>query len=153
MNIEPARFIVPTGSASTHSGFLLGMRARGCNVPVHGVCVRRDGASQQQRVSKKMNSVIAAIGCDISIADAEIICDDSQLAPGYGLPNANTVAAIKYMARHEGILLDPTYSGKTFALLLDLLRRGDFGADEHVVFLHTGGAVSLFGYPELVAED
>ena len=57
------------------------------------------------------------------------------------------------MARSEGILLDPTYSGKTFSLLLDLLRRGHFGADDHVVFLHTGGAVSLFGYPELVADD
>jgi len=153
MNIEPVRFIVPTGSASTHSGFLLGMRASGCNIPVHGVCVRRDGVSQQQRVASKLKSVIAAIGCDISIPDGEIICDDSQLAPGYGLPNDDTVAAIKHMARSEGILLDPTYSGKTFALLLDLLRRGDFSADQHVVFLHTGGAVSLFGYPELVADE
>jgi 1-aminocyclopropane-1-carboxylate deaminase/D-cysteine desulfhydrase-like pyridoxal-dependent ACC family enzyme len=152
INIEPVRFIVPTGSASTHAGFLLGMRANGCDIPVHGVCVRRDGVSQQQRVSKKINSVIGAIGCDISIPDSDIICDDSQLAPGYGLPNADTVAAIKHMARSEGILLDPTYSGKTFALLLDQLRRGDFSADQHVVFLHTGGAVSLFGYPELVAE-
>jgi D-cysteine desulfhydrase/L-cysteate sulfo-lyase len=151
--IEPARFIVPTGSASTHSGFLLGLRARGCSIPVHGVCVRRDASSQQQRVSKKLNAVIAAIGCDIHIEDSEIICDDSQLAPGYGLPNDDTVAAIRHMARSEGILLDPTYSGKTFSVLLDMLRRGDFGADEHVVFLHTGGAVSLFGYPELVADD
>lgn len=153
LQVQPARFIVPSGSASTHSGFLLGVRARGSHVPVHGVCVRRDGVSQKQRVRNKLNSVIATIGCDISIADEEIICDDSQLAPGYGLPNDSTVAAIKYMARSEGILLDPTYSGKTFAVLLEMLRRGDFAADEHVVFLHTGGAVSLFGYPELVAED
>ena len=151
--IEPARFIVPTGSASTHSGFLLGVRARGCDAPVHGVCVRRDANAQQQRVGTKLNSVIDAIGCDVRIAESDIICDDSQLAPGYGLPNDDTVAAIKYMARSEGILLDPTYSGKTFAVLLNLLRQGDFGADEHVVFLHTGGAVSLFGYPELVAEE
>ena len=54
-----------------------------------------------------------------------------------------TVAAIKYMALREGILLDPTYSGKTFAVLLDMLRRGDFSPDQHVVFLHPGGAVSL----------
>ena len=151
--IEPARFIVPSGSASTHSGFLLGLRASGCEVPVHGVCVRRNADLQLQRVSRKLSSVIDTIGCDISIADRDIICDDSQLAPGYGLPNASTVTAIKYMARSEGILLDPTYSGKTFAVLLEMLRRGDFAADEHVVFLHTGGAVSLFGYPELVAED
>ena len=148
--IEPVRFIVPTGSASTHSGFLLGMRAQGCDVPVHGVCVRRAGDLQAQRVSKKLHAVIDALGVDIDIPDNAIICDDSKLAPGYGLPNEETIAAIRYMARREGILLDPTYSGKTFSLLLDLLRRGEFGKGDHVVFLHTGGAVSLFGYPELV---
>jgi D-cysteine desulfhydrase family pyridoxal phosphate-dependent enzyme len=153
LQVEPARFIVPTGSASTHSGFLLGVRSCGSDIPVHGVCVRRDSASQVQRVSKKLNSVIDAIGCAVRIPDSDIICDDSQLAPGYGQPSDATVAAIKHMARNEGILLDPTYSGKTFAALLEMLRSGDFAADQHVVFLHTGGAVSLFGYPELVAEE
>jgi 1-aminocyclopropane-1-carboxylate deaminase/D-cysteine desulfhydrase-like pyridoxal-dependent ACC family enzyme len=75
-----------------------------------------------------------------------------MLAPGYGLLNDATVAAISYLARSEGILLDPTYSGKTFAVLLAMLQRGDFSADDDVVFLHTGGAASLFAYPELVAE-
>ncbi len=153
LQIEPARFIVPTGSASTHSGFLLGVRACGSSVPVHGVCVRRDAQSQHQRVGMKLKSVIETIGCELDIADSDIICNDSQLAPGYGLPNDATVAAIKYLARREGILLDPTYSGKTFAVLLDMLRRGDFSSDQHVVFLHTGGAVSLFGYPELVENE
>jgi len=153
LQVEPARFIVPTGSASTHSGFLLGVRACGSETPVHGVCVRRDAQSQRQRVGKKLKSVIEMIGCDLQIADTDIICDDSQLAPGYGLPNDATVEAIKYLARKEGILLDPTYSGKTFAVLLDMLRRGDFSRDQHVVFLHTGGAVSLFGYPELVENE
>jgi D-cysteine desulfhydrase/L-cysteate sulfo-lyase len=148
--IEPVRFIVPTGSASTHTGFLLGVRACGSITPVHGVCVRRDARSQLQRVSTKLKSVIEAIGIDISIPDADIICDDSMLAPGYGLLNDATVAAIRYLARREGILLDPTYSGKTFAVLLEMLQRGDFGADDHVVFLHTGGAPSVFAYPELI---
>ena len=151
--IEPVRFIVPTGSASTHTGFLLGARACGSTVPVHGVCVRRDARSQLQRVSTKLNSVIEAIGIDISIPDADIICDDSMLAPGYGLLNDATVAAIRYLARREGILLDPTYSGKTFAVLLEMLQRGDFSADDHVVFLHTGGAASVFAYPELIENE
>ncbi len=153
LQIGPVRFIVPTGSASTHTGFLLGVRARGCDAPVHGVCVRRDAESQKQRVSTKLKSVIDAIGTDISIPDADILCDDSMLAPGYGLPSEATVAAIKYLARREGILLDPTYSGKTFAVLLEMLKRGDFKLDDHVVFLHTGGAASLFAYPELVENE
>jgi D-cysteine desulfhydrase/L-cysteate sulfo-lyase len=151
--IKPVRFIVPTGSASTHTGFLLGVRALGSTTPVHGVCVRRDAASQSQRVRTKLNSVIEAIGIDISIPDADIICDDSMLAPGYGLLNAATTDAIRYLARHEGILLDPTYSGKTFAVLLEMLRRGDFNADDDVLFLHTGGAASVFAYPELVETE
>jgi len=148
--IEPARFIVPSGSASTHSGFLLGLRGGGCEVPVHGICVRRAADLQARRVASKLAAVVEALGCDLRIAAREIICDDSQLAPGYGLPNADTVAAIRYLARSEGILTDPTYSGKTFAALLDMLRRGDIKPGEDVVFLHTGGAVGLFGYPELV---
>ncbi len=153
LQIGPARFIVPTGSASTHTGFLLGVRARGCDAPVHGVCVRRDAQSQKQRVSAKLKSVIDAIGIDIRIPDEDILCDDSMLAPGYGLLNDATVAAIKYMARTEGILLDPTYSGKSFAVLLEMLKRGDFKLDDHVVFLHTGGTASLFAYPELVENE
>ena len=138
IQIEPASFIVPTGSASTHCGFLIGVRACGSDTPVHGVCVRRDAQSQRQRVGAKLKSVIEVTGSDIEIADDDIICDDSMLAPGYGLLNDATVAAIKYMAQREGILLDPTYSGKTFAVLLDMLRGGDFGGDDHLVFLHTG---------------
>jgi D-cysteine desulfhydrase/L-cysteate sulfo-lyase len=150
MRIEPASFIVPTGSASTHCGFLFGVRACGSHAPVHGVCVRRDAESQKQRVSTKLKAVIDVIGLEIDIPGSDIICDDSMLAPGYGLPGAATVAAIKYLARKEGILLDPTYSGKAFAVFLEKLKRGDFKQDEHVVFLHTGGAASLFAYPELV---
>ncbi len=153
MDISPVCFIVPTGSASTHSGFLLGVRASGWDNPVHGVCVRRDAESQRQRVRTKLDAVIETIGSDIAIPDSDIICDDSMLAPGYGMPNDATVAAIKYLARREGILLDPTYSGKTFAVLLEQLKQGVYGSDDHVVFLHTGGTPSLFGYPELVDND
>jgi D-cysteine desulfhydrase family pyridoxal phosphate-dependent enzyme len=153
MQIEPASFIVPTGSASTHCGFLLGVRACGSKAPVHGVCVRRDSVSQKQRVSTKLQAVIETIGLQIDIPDSDIICDDSMLAPGYGLPGDTTVAAIRYLARSEGILLDPTYSGKAFAVLLEMLKRGDFKPDEQVIFLHTGGAASLFAYPELVEDE
>jgi len=153
MHIMPNAFVVPTGSASTHCGFLYGVRACGSRVPVYGVCVRRDAESQRQRVSTKLQAVIDTIGREIDIPDSDIMCDDSMLAPGYGLLNDATVAAIKYLARHEGILLDPTYSGKAFAVLLQMLKQGEFKQNDHVVFLHTGGAASLFAYPELVESE
>jgi D-cysteine desulfhydrase family pyridoxal phosphate-dependent enzyme len=153
LGIEVTRYIVPSGSASTHSGFLVGIRASGSTAPVQGVCVRRDAESQKQRVITKIRAVIDTLGARVEIDDDDVLCDDRMLAPGYGQPSAATVEAIKYLARKEGILIDPTYTGKTFAYLLESLRAGDYGADDHVVFLHTGGGPSLFGYPELVEES
>ena len=152
MNINPTKFILPTGSASTHAGFLLGLRALGCNAPVNGICVRRDWKSQQQRVLTKIQSVTELMDLDIDISVDDILCDDRFLAPGYGQLNAPTSAAIKLLANREGVLLDPTYSGKAFAALIDYIERENYGMDDQLVFLHTGGTPSLFGYPELVGE-
>jgi 1-aminocyclopropane-1-carboxylate deaminase/D-cysteine desulfhydrase-like pyridoxal-dependent ACC family enzyme len=82
-----------------------------------------------------------------------VVCDDRFLAPGYGQLNQPTSAAIKQLARREGVLLDPTYTGKAFAALIDLLGNSCPGPADHIVFLHTGGAPSLFGYPELVEQE
>ena len=153
MNMTPSRFILPTGSASTHAGFLLGLRALGCNIPVNGVCVRRDAVSQQTRVFSKMQSVIELMALDVDIDIKHVICDDRFLAPGYGQLNEATEKAIKKLAEREGLLLDPTYSGKAFAALIDLLESNCPGLDQHIVFLHTGGTPSLFAYPELVDKE
>jgi L-cysteate sulfo-lyase len=152
-NLKPDRFIVPTGSASTHAGFLLGLRASGCQIPVQGICVRRDAVSQRNRVATKIQSVVDLMGLDIKISDEDVVCDDRFLAPGYGQLNEAASGAIKLMARREGIFLDPTYSGKSFAGLLDCIDSENYGVDNHVVFLHTGGSPSLFGYPELVSDQ
>ena len=153
LGIKPSIYVVPTGSASTHSGFLTGMRARGEQAPVHGICVRRDATSQHERVMQKTAALIDCLGIELDLKDEDIICDDRFLAPGYGVPGEATLQAIQDLAYYEGILLDPTYTGKTCAGLFDLLSSRQFAADEHVVFLHTGGAVALFGYPELVYSE
>jgi D-cysteine desulfhydrase/L-cysteate sulfo-lyase len=152
IDIKPATIILPTGSASTQAGLLLGLRASGCNIPVNGICVRRDAQSQQQRVFTKIQSVVKLMSLDIDIDVGEILCDDRFLAPGYGQLNEPTSAAIKLLANREGIFLDPTYTGKAFAALIDCLESGNYGKEDHLVFIHTGGTPSLFGYPELVAE-
>ncbi|MDH5355716.1 MAG: D-cysteine desulfhydrase family protein [Gammaproteobacteria bacterium] len=153
LQVTPKRFYVPTGSASTHAGFLLGLRASDCSIPVQGICVRRDGVSQKERVLTKIQAVIELMKLDINLENNDVICDDRFLAPGYGQPNQPTRTAIETLARREGILLDPTYSGKAFAAVLDALQSGEFGKDDHVVFLHTGGTPSLFAYPELVDQE
>jgi len=150
IGVTPKCFYLPTGSASTHAGFLLGLLASDCAIPVRGVCVRRDAVSQQQRVLDKIGSVIELMELNAVVERDQVMCDDRFLAPGYGHSNPATKTAIETLARREGILLDPTYTGKSFAALLEALQQGDYGPDDHVVFLHTGGTPSLFAYPDLV---
>lgn len=152
LKMTPRRFFLPTGSASTQAGFLLGLLASGCRTPVQGICVRRDAKQQQKRVINKIDAVIKLMALNTRVDNEQIICDDRFLAPGYGQINLATRTAIETLAMREGILLDPTYSGKAFAALLDALQAGDYGKQDHIVFLHTGGTPSLFGYPELVRD-
>jgi L-cysteate sulfo-lyase len=73
--------------------------------------------------------------------------DCDHVGPGYGLPTPGMVEAVTLAARTEGLLLDPVYTGKGLAGLIDRVRKGHFRKDENVVFLHTGGSAALFGYP------
>ena len=68
------------------------------------------------------------------------------MGEGYGIPTPGTIEAIELFAQLEGILLDPVYSAKGAAGLIDLIRKGQFREGERIVFLHTGGAAALFGY-------
>ena len=82
------------------------------------------------------------------VAREDIVANSDYVGEGYGLPTESMCEAVKMLAEFEGILLDPVYSGKGFAGLIDLVRKGHFKKGENVVFLHTGGSVSLFAYPK-----
>jgi len=148
--IQLDALIVASGSGSTHSGILCGLRAMNCQARVYGICVRRNADLQKPRLLKRAQEVAEMIGDPNLINDSDIIVNDSVLAPGYGRLNPQTSAAIIAAGKHEGILLDPTYSGKAFAGLLRLAEQGEFKAGQNIVFLHTGGAPGAFGYPELL---
>jgi D-cysteine desulfhydrase/L-cysteate sulfo-lyase len=77
--------------------------------------------------------------------------DDRFVGPGYGIPTPEMIEAVTLCARSEGVLLDPVYTGKAMAGLIHMVRSGAIGPDERVLFLHTGGAVGLFAYPEVAA--
>ena len=143
-------FVVASGSGATHSGLLAGLRARGCKIPVHGICVRRDKNAQAERIEKKIHEIAEMIGKDISFDKNDILITDDTLSPGYGQLNDMVREAIDLCAKSEGILTDPVYTGKTLAGLIYLIREGVFSKDQNVMFIHTGGTPALFGYPELV---
>lgn len=74
----------------------------------------------------------------------DIVCFDEYIGPGYTRPTAEMIEAVKLLARTEGVLLDPTYTGKAMAGLIDLAKQGFFRKDDNVLFLHTGGAPGLY---------
>ena len=80
------------------------------------------------------------------------MANSDYVGEGYGLPTEGMLEALQLLAQHEGILLDPVYSGKGMAGLIDLIRKGHFRRDENVVFIHTGGSAGLFGYRQVIAD-
>ena len=144
----PDVVVIPSGSAITHCGFLAGARAIGWNVPIIGICVRRNADVQEGRVLRRAREVLGLLGSDAQVLDEDVIVRDEVLAPGYGRIGRATREALTLMARSEGIFLDPVYSAKTFAGLLGLLEQGAIEKGQKVVLLHTGGQPALFGYQD-----
>ena len=133
--------VVPSGSAFTHAG----LRALGRDLPVIGVCVRRDAERQADRVSQRFRDIGDLLAMPIQPAPVDVRLFDGTLAPGYGLLNPLVTEAIAMTARSEGLFLDPVYSGKAMAGLIALARSGGLSG-RRVVFVHTGGQPALFAY-------
>ncbi|WP_241482573.1 D-cysteine desulfhydrase family protein [Leisingera sp. ANG-M7] len=140
--------VVPSGSGSTHGGFLTGLRLSGQTAPVYGICVRRDHGQQHARMQKVLGKLADLMQFDPALVMNSINVWDGALAPGYGRVGSGTRDALTLMARSEGIFLDPVYTAKTFAGLLGLLEEGVIRTGQKVVMLHTGGQPALFGYQE-----
>ena len=153
MGKKLSHVVIPSGSGLTHAGFLVGARALGWQVPVLGVCVRREAVQQHPRVLRRAREIVALLGIDLEIAESDVIVDDTVLAPGYGLINAPTRAAIRLAAECEGLLLDPVYSGRCMAGLLHFVAQGRIPPGSEVLFVHTGGAPTIFAYQSDLGVD
>jgi len=139
-----------TGSSGTQAGLVLGMEGMNSGIPVYGIGVRAPKQKQEEMVYDLARRTAEFMGLNSDIVARErVVANSDYVGDGYGLPTAAMVEAVKMMAQYEGILLDPVYSGKGFSGLVDLIRKGHFKKGENVVFLHTGGSISLFGYPDI----
>jgi len=139
-----------TGSCGTQAGLVAGLEAMHSGIPVYGICVSREGPEQEERVYRLVRRTTEYLGLGPDfVARERVVANGDYVGDGYGLPTDGMIEAVKMLARCEGILLDPVYAGKGFAGLIDLVREGHFKAGENVVFLHTGGNVSLFAYPKI----
>jgi D-cysteine desulfhydrase family pyridoxal phosphate-dependent enzyme len=144
--------VVASGSALTHGGLLVGLRALGNDVPVTGICVRRSAGEQHPRVLTRCREIAALIETDDCVKDSDVAVSDAVLAPGYGQLNAATVSAMAMAARLEALMLDPVYTGKAMAGLVALARDGAFRPGARVLFVHTGGLPALFGYERTLSK-
>jgi len=135
-----------TGSAGTQAGLITGLRAINANIPLLGVGVRSPKAKQEETVYRLAVATAEKLGCTSVVRREDVVANTDYVGEGYGVPTAAGTEAIEMFARLEGILLDPVYSGKCAAGMIDLIRQDLFRKGERIVFLHTGGAAGLFGY-------
>jgi len=152
MGIRFNRIVVASGSAHTHTGLLLGLRIAEDETAVTGICVRRNAVLQRDRVQRCAAKLEDLLALRKTITDADIDVRDEVLAPGYGRVNEAVLGAMRMAASHEGLLLDPVYSGKAMAGLVYGLRSGAIPPSESILFLHTGGAPALFAYQSIIEQ-
>jgi L-cysteate sulfo-lyase len=145
------RLVTATGSAGTHAGLIVGLKAINAGIPLLGIGVRAPKAKQEENVYNLALKTAAKLGCPDVVRREDVIADSDYVGAGYGIPRADTLEAIRMFAELEGILLDPVYSGKGAAGLIDYCRKGRLRKGERVVFLHTGGSAALFGYDAVLS--
>ena len=135
-----------TGSAGTQAGLVVGLKAMNAGIPLLGIGVRAPKAKQEENVYNLARATAEKLGCPDVVAREDVVANTDYVGEGYGIPTEGGIEAIRMFAELEAILLDPVYSAKGAAGLIDLIRKGHFAKDERIVFLHTGGSAALFGY-------
>jgi L-cysteate sulfo-lyase len=146
MGLRIDHVVHATGSAGTQAGLVAGLEGLRSGIPVLGIGVRAPKEPQEANVHKLANATAEMLGMNGCVARERVVANCDYVGAGYGIPTEGMIEAVRLLAEQEGILLDPVYSGKGMAGLIDLIRKGHFSKKDHVVFLHTGGSAGLFGY-------
>lgn len=140
--------VTGTGSTGTQSGLVTGFEGANSGIDVLGICVRKPKEPQEEAVHKMASAVADKLDIKGGIDKSRVMANGDYVGKGYGYPTDGTIEAINLLAKHEGILLDPVYSGKAMAGLIDLVRKNTFKKSDNIVFVHTGGSMALFGYEQ-----
>ncbi len=153
MGVPLTHIVLATGSGGTHAGLQAGMLALGLPVQVMGINIMGEVGAQAAMVWRQVQATLAQLDVVRPFDAADLRLMDGYVGDGYGLSTAAGMAAIRSVARLEAVLLDPVYTGKAMGGLIDLARRGHWSAEDHVVFLHTGGQAGLFAYADQMAAE
>ena len=131
------------------AGLLAGFKLLAMPVKVLGIDVGKLWKAFPASIARLASELCHTLGHDGRIQPGEVpLIEGKYVGQGYAAFNKAAAEAITILARSEGVLLDPVYTSKAFAGMLDMVRKGQFGPEDHIIFLHTGGAPGLWAYAD-----
>ncbi len=143
-NLRPSRLYYASGSRGTQAGLTFGAALCAASYEVYGVAVSGGEPEKRERAQRIANEAAMRLGISERLEAQDLFTDQGYIGDGYGIPTREALEAIALLARTEAILLDPCYTAKAMAALIDHVRRGELAPHDTVVFLHTGGMPALF---------
>jgi len=143
------QIVLASDSSGTQAGLLAGFIAADIDLPVLGIAISRNGKEQTQLVDVLLRQTLTQLGLDPDQAANRVVANGNYYGEGYGITTEAMIVAVKRCAKLEGLLLDPVYTGKAMAGLMDLCAQGAIAAGSNQLFLHTGGSAGLFAYREV----
>jgi D-cysteine desulfhydrase len=150
LGIRAARVIVAAGTGGTLAGLLAGLALCGSSLRVLAIDIGRLWKNFPGSIARLATGVCRFLGSPLVFRAGDVpLIEHHYVGPAYAVPTEKGVEAIRMLARSEGVFLDPVYTGKAFAGLVDLVRRGELGSNEPLIFLHTGGSPALYAYPDV----
>jgi len=149
-NIDAQYLVLATSMGATCAGLMLGLRLLRHPLKIINMAVTLNKPTIMDKILRSVNDTAHFIGTDVNFTPEDIGVYDDYIGEGYGIPSRECLEAMRLMARTEGIFLDPAYTGKAMAGMIDLIRKGKLTSNDTVIFLHTGGLPVIFAYPNEV---
>lgn len=149
----PTRLYYASGSRGTQAGLTLGAKMFSAPYRLYGIAVSGGEPEKKERALRLAREAAALLRAETRVEPDDLRTDQGYIGEGYGISTPGCLEAIRLLARREGIVLDPVYSGKAMAALIDHVRQGAIDPAETVVFLHTGGTPALFAHAEEFAVE
>ena len=146
MGIEVNYLVHAAGSGGTQAGLVLGNKILKTRVKILGICVEPDGNHLAKKTIEIANGAAKILESEETVNLNDVVLIEDYIGQGYGILTKEVAEAIRLVAQTEGIFLDPVYTGKAMAGLIDMIKQERFEKDDNVVFLHTGGTPALFAY-------